>query len=301
MLEIYIKLLPVFAFFALGLILKYLKLINLKHGAFLLKFMFYVTLPILILIKLTQTHIGLDKIYLPLMNIGINLGCVLLMFLLTRRMQIERGRLGAMLVCSMVMNNLIMFPFILTVFGDQAFTDAVIFDVGNGIMTPTLTYAMAFMYGPERAKAKAILMNMLTLPALWALLIAAILNLNSIHLPVPVIDIFQPVGMLTGPLILIAMGIYFTPRIKNLQLITMTLLVRMVFGLMIGLAIANMFDLQGDTFIVVVLCSAAPIGFNALTFSLLAKLDMEFAASVVSISILTGMITVPLLMYFLQT
>jgi malate permease and related proteins len=301
MLEIYIKLLPVFAFFVLGVGLKTFKVANHAHGAFLLKFMFFVTLPVLILLKLTQTHIGLDKLYLPFMNIGINLACMLVMLLLTRFMQIERGTLGVMLVSSMIMNNVFIFPFILAVFTDQAFTDAVIFDIGNAVMTMTLTYVVAFRYGPDRAKLHSICMNVLKLPAIWALVVAVILNLNSIHLPGIAIDLLQPVSLLTGPLILIALGIYFTPRIKHKRLVAITVTVRMLFGLLIGLAISTIFGLQGETFMVVVLCSAAPIGFNALTYASLAKLDVGFAAGAVSTSILIAMIEIPLLMYLLQT
>ena len=70
--------------------------------------------------------------------------------------------------------------------------------------------------------------------------------------------------------------------------------------LIIGLCIAKSLGFQGTTFAVVALCSAAPVGFNALTFSSLAKLNTEFAASVLSISILIGVIYIPVLMYIFQ-
>ena len=70
--------------------------------------------------------------------------------------------------------------------------------------------------------------------------------------------------------------------------------------MVIGLFIAKSLGFQGTTFAVVALCSAAPVGFNALTFSSLAKLNTEFAASVLSISILIGVIYIPVLMYIFQ-
>ncbi len=299
MLEIYIKLLPVFAFFALGVILSQFKYASHEHGGFLLKLMFFVTLPILILVKLPPIEIGPDKIYLPLMNILINLGCMMVMIITTRFMQIERKTLGVMLVSSMIINNIFIFPFILTVLGDEAFADAIIFDIGNGLTTLTLTYVVAFSYGPNRARLRAILLNMIKLPVMWALLLALLLNFNSITLPESINYFLEPIGLLTSPLILIALGIYFTPRMKNLSLISLTIFIRMFFGLLIGISLATIFNLQGQTYAVVVLCSAAPIGFNALTYSSLAKLDMEFASSAVSMSILIGMITIPIMMSFM--
>jgi malate permease and related proteins len=301
MLEIYIKLLPVFGFFTLGIILNSFRLIPQRYGGSLLMFMFYITLPALILVKLTEFSIGLDKFYLPLLNIGINLSCMLVMLLLTWKMSIDRRTLGVMLVSSMILNNIITFPFILTVLGDQAFTEVIIFDIGNAFMTITLTYIVAFRFGPETTSFRKVLTNMLKLPAIWALILAIYLNLNFIYLPEKVISMLQPVGSLTSPLILISLGIYFTPKIKQFPMVATTVFVRMFVGFIVGLSLANVFELKGSTYMIVVLCSAAPIGFNAVTYAKLAKLDMEFATSAVSFSILIGMISSPILLYYLQS
>ncbi len=300
MLEIYIKLLPVFAYFFLGVLLKTLKLARDDHGALLLKVMFFFTLPILVLVKLTETQLSLGKAYLPLMNIGINFICLGVMMLLTRRLEIARTTLGVMLLGSMIMNNFFMFPFIITVLGDEAFVDAMIFDIGNAVTTMTLAYAIAFRYGPENLKLSNIVLNVVKLPVLWALVVAISLNLGEIRLPVPVLKILEPVGLLTMPFILVALGIYFSLKIRNLRLLLMTIGVRMLLGLLIGFSFVVLFDLQGVTAAVVILCGSAPIGFNSLTFSSLAKLDMNFASSVVSLSILIGLFSIPILLYLLQ-
>ena len=300
MLEIYIKLLPVFGFFVLGIMLNSFRLVPQRYGGNLLKFMFYITLPALVLVKLTEFSIGLDKFYLPLLNIGINLACMLVMILVTWKMSIDRRTLGVMLVSSMILNNLITLPFVLTVLGGQAFTEVIIFDIGNALMTITLTYVVAFQFGPETTSFRKVLINMVKLPAIWALVLAMYLNFNFIHLPSSLIKILEPLGSLTSPLILIALGIYFTPKMKQFPLVATTVFVRMFVGLIVGFSLANVFELEGSTYIIVILSSAAPIGFNAVTYATLAKLDMEFATSAVSFSILIGMISSPLLLYSLQ-
>jgi predicted permease len=60
-----------------------------------------------------------------------------------------------------------------------------------------------------------------------------------------------------------------------------------------------MLGLEGTTYAVIVLCCAAPIGFNALTYSSLARLDVDLSASAVSISILAGLAYIPVLMLVL--
>jgi hypothetical protein len=80
-------------------------------------------------------------------------------------------------------------------------------------------------------------------------------------------------------------------------MLSLTLAIRVGAGLCLGILIASLLGLQGLPFIVVTLCAAAPVGFNALTYASLAKLDTELASNAVSISILLGVIYIPLLMY----
>lgn len=300
MLEIYIKLLPVFAFFLFGVLLKYFQLAKENHGALLLKIMFFVTLPVLVLVKLTEATLTTDKITLPFINIAVNLLCLMVMFFLTRKSTLEDTKLGVMLLCSMVMNNFFLFLFILAVLGEAALVEAMIFDIGNAITTMTLAYAIAFLHGPEKLKTKNIVLNIFKLPALWALVIAISMNLNLIHFSVAMKGMLEPIGLLTNPLILISLGIYFSPRLIDIQPLVQTIGVRMVLGLILGIIFVYIFNLSGISAAIVVLCCSAPIGFNGLTFSALAKLDMELASSAVSASIFIGLFTIPLLLYFVQ-
>lgn len=105
---------------------------------------------------------------------------------------------------------------------------------------------------------------------------------------------------MTSPLILIALGVFFSPRFGRLGLIGLTLAVRMLAGLAVGWFAGRLLGLDGSTLAVVALCSAAPVGFNALTFASLAKLDTELAADILSLSIFLGVIYIPVLMYLFK-
>lgn len=56
------KLSPIFLFFALGIFLKRVKLADTENADFLLRLVFFVTLPALVLLRLSQTAITVDKI-----------------------------------------------------------------------------------------------------------------------------------------------------------------------------------------------------------------------------------------------
>lgn len=301
MLEIYINLLPVFAWFFLGVALRFFGWVDESHGAKLLKCMFFVTLPVMIFVKISEADLGWEKVYLPIINISINMVCLGLMLLLTRRLDIPRPVLGVVLVGSMITNNFFTFPFIYAVLGNEGLADAIIFDLGNAITGLTVAYIIAFKHGPEELKLKNILLNVGKLPAMWALGLAFVLNVKEIPIPANALLILEPFGLLTNPFILISLGIYFNMRMSHPGLTFLTVAVRMLMGFIVALFCVHLFDIEGMAAIVVILCGAAPIGFNALTYSSLAKLDMAFASSTVSTSILIGLFTIPFLLYILQS
>jgi len=70
-------------------------------------------------------------------------------------------------------------------------------------------------------------------------------------------------------------------------------------GLALGLALSWVFGLEGIVRDIVIICSSAPVGYNTLVLSSLENLDKDFAASLVSISLILGIIYVPLLMFVL--
>jgi hypothetical protein len=295
--EILTSLTPIFLYFGLGLLLRRTGFADGNHARFLLKFVFFVTLPCLVLLKVSTTVLTQEKLVLPFINIAINFGCMFVTLFVARFVHIDRRTLGSMLVSTMILNNVFMFPFILTAYGDAAFADAVLFDLGNGIMTAVFTYGLAFRYGPAEHSTRTLISKTLQSPLIWALLLAVVLSVTSTELPRLSRSFLAPLAEMTGPLILISLGVFFSPKMKNLQLVAVTIAIRVLLGMAMGIGLATLMGLSGTTFTVVALCAAAPVGFNALTFASLAKLDTELAANILSISIFLGVIYVPILMY----
>jgi malate permease and related proteins len=74
----------------------------------------------------------------------------------------------------------------------------------------------------------------------------------------------------------------------------------MGLGMFLGLLLIYLFGLDGITRYVVILATATPIGYNTLTFSSIEKLDTEFAAALISVSILISMIYIPAIVLILM-
>jgi hypothetical protein len=296
MLEVLSQLAPIFVFFAIGVLLRRLGLAQKSDGDFVLRLAFFVTLPLLILLTLGNTELTADKIWLPVANIVVNLLCLGAMLLATRPLDLDRPVLGAMAMSTMIVNNAFMFPFMLAVYGESGFADSVLFDFGNAIMVATVTYATAFRYSNEPYDRFSMLKRILKGPLFWGLAIGVALSVTDTSLPPGIVNVIDPVAQMTAPLILIALGIFFSLSLKQLRLVGLALFIRMGLGFVFGIGFATLVGLEGQTFVVVALSSGAPIGFTALTFASLAKLDTDLTTTAVSLSILAGLVYIPLLM-----
>jgi predicted permease len=300
MAEILFQLAPIFFYFLVGVLLKHFRLADKSHADFVLRLAFFVTLPLLILLTLPKAALSADKIMLPLANIAVNVLCLGAMLVATRSMQLTRAIRGAMAMNTMIVNNAFMFPFILAVYGESGFADAVLYDFGNAIMVATVTFSVAFRFSDVPHKPFAMLTRVSGSPLFWALGVGVVLSVTGIAIPDRIVAMVNPVAQMTAPLILIALGIFFSFTFSQFSLVGLSLFIRMGLGLVFGVAFAALVGIEGEAFIVVALCSAAPIGFMALTFTSMAKLDTALTASSVSLSILVGLVYTPLLMLVLR-
>jgi predicted permease len=292
------QLAPIFFFFLIGVILRRLGVARQSDGDFILRLAFFVSLPLLILLTLNSATLTVDKIWLPVANIVVNFLCLGAMLLATRPLKLSNPVTGAMAMNTMIVNNAFMFPFILAVYGENGFADSVLFDFGNAIMVATVTYATAFRYSHEPYDRYSMLKRIAKAPLFWSLIIGVGLSVSGRPLPQTLIDIVNPVAQMTAPLILIALGIFFSLTLKQLKLVGLALFIRMGLGFVFGIAFATLVGLEGTTFAVVALSSGAPIGFTALTFASMARLDTDLVTTAVSLSILIGLFYIPLLMLF---
>lgn len=296
---ILLQLLPVFVYFGIGMLARRAGIAEKAHGEFLLRLVFFVTLPLLILTAVPGIAFTWEKALLPGVNVGINLVCMGIALAVTRLRGYDRITTGTLLVNTGIVNNSFMFPFILAIYGQSGFADAILFDFGNAVMIATFVYALAFSYGGAQHGRWTMLVRIMKSPLVWSLFISVGLALTGIGLPAIVLTAITPLGQMTGPLILVALGIFFSLTLANLPLALLTASIRMGGGLLAGLTLATLLGLESTTFAVVVLCSAAPIGFNALTYCSLAKLDTDLSASAVSISLLAGLVYIPVLIVLL--
>lgn len=293
--NILVKVLPVISIFIVGYILRRINLFRKEDGDLFLKVVFYIAAPCFILLSVSKITLDWKLIFLPVIPIVNVIIVYFISMFFAKKFNFQAGTFGVFLVASMIMNTGFTLPFFIAVYGNDGLARISFFDMGTACIVYSFAYYIACKYGsnPRQVLVKKILVS----PPLWALLIAIFLNVS--HYSLPAVDFFQALGNLTSPLIMLALGIYFDFKfIKPAPLATI-LILRMGIGLLLGIIFVKLLNLEGLNKIVVLVGSSAPVGYNTVVFSSLEQLDKEFAVSVVSISILLGLITVPLLMYLL--
>ncbi len=98
---------------------------------------------------------------------------------------------------------------------------------------------------------------------------------------------------------IVALGVLFDARLLRDGRVLAALALRIGAGLLLGFCCVWLFDLEGLLRSVVLLGSAAPIGFSAVVIANREHLHRELAASAASISVLLALAYVPLALWLL--
>lgn len=300
MMEVILKILPVIFIAIIGFLLKKTKLLNQDHGDVFLKVVYFVALPALILTSIPTIELSFKFILLPISSAIIIILTYFVSSFIGKKLKLSKPSLGVFIIGSMIINNGFMIPFIIAAYGAEGLGRLLIFDISNGVLAYTWVYYIAYKHGSNHHDRKSMIKKFIFSPPIWALFIAIAMNLLNIKIPEMASSLFEILGEITIPLLMITLGLYFNPKIVNRIAVGSNILVRSFGGLLIGFLLAKLFKFEGLSFAIVILSASAPIGYNSLTFASLENLDKEYAASIVSFSVLTGLVLTPILIYLLS-
>ncbi|HPD64008.1 MAG TPA: AEC family transporter [Bacteroidia bacterium] len=298
MAEMLQNILPVYLIFFSGLILRWTHVLSQTDGERMLKFIFYFTLPALVLKTLSGIQLIPALFWLPFASAVIILLSGILAYYFSRLSGLSASKSGVLLTSSMIMNIGFTIPFVHAVWGEKGLGYLFMFDFSNGIMAYSVVYYIACRHGENAGNSGKIYKKVFTSPPIWALLIALTLNISNIQLPYALLSFLDFSGQMTIPLFLIALSLFFAPSFSDFRDLLTGISLRMGFGFLLGLLMIAILPLDPLAKIILITGASSPVGFNTLTFASLEKLDTRYAANLVSFSILLGMVLVPLLLLF---
>lgn len=296
--DIVMKLLPIFAGFAAAFALKQFGVVQARHGHFLLKFALFVTIPALIFVSVSKLGLTRNLILFPLLSAIILAITYVAVLWVSKRMHQPKATEGTFRVAPMTINSGFVMPFMLSIFGAEGATRVILFNAGFNPLLLLGVYGLAASYNHENKRRRDVLKRVLILPPLWALLAGLAVNVSGGQIPATIASVLQTIGNFSTVLLVAALGMLFTPRRVRLDKTLAIVGFRMGLGLLIGLGLVLLLGLEGiDRAAVLALCTA-PVGFNLLTFVSAEKLDHELAANAVSLSLVIGLILIPLILVF---
>jgi malate permease and related proteins len=293
--EIYLQFLPVFMLIFSGFALRKFGVVSKNDSSPILQVVFYFSLPALILANIPNTELNPDFVYLPLVPVLIGLVLFFLAKGVSSRLNLEPKTLGVFIISALIMNTAFAIPFSMAFLGKEGLAGLLIFDMGNALFIYGFAYFQACKYGNHSFDRSKALKRVLKSVPLWSVFIAVVMNLAGIRTEGVFLDFLSIAGALTIPLLLLSVGILFEPKLIRPSGMIWALIIRMGFGLLLGFVFIRFFGLSGVASYVVILATATPVGYNTLTFSSLEKLDTEFAAALISVSILISLVYIPLI------
>lgn len=293
------KLLPILGYFGAGLIAQRLNWLSPEKGSLLVRISFFYTLPALAFHSITHTHLSREIIYLPIAAVVVIAIVTAVAWLYTRTKPMSQRDKGTLILGSMSMNAAFAIPFVLLFFGSEAMAYAILFDLGNALVVFTACYFVAFHYGDNALPTKQVIVRIFKSPLLHIVSLAIACSLLEWRLPEPYAGAMLSFGSLTGPLLLLGMGVLFTPKAHHVKPASLIIGLRMFGGLAAMLLVMPLLDVEDHAIMAgMVMVAAAPMGMTSLSYGLISGLDTKLLASAISISILIGLFWVPLLAWF---
>lgn len=286
--------------FILGYLLKRAKLLRKEDGDLFLRLVFYIVIPSLYLISIPSIKLIPSLFLLPLLVPIVIFTTFIISWITAKMLGLQKTSFGVFLVSTMIMNTVFLFPFFFAAYGNTGLAHLSLVDAANALLVFSFIYFIAIKYGAGEANTKLFIQKVLLAPPIWAIIIGLVFNLTGFKLPLIAANFLQVIAGVLTPLVMLALGSYFSLKIVRIRHVIPALLIRFGFGLFIGFLFAALFHLEGLARIVVIVAGGAPIGYNTLTLSSLEKLDMEYAASIVSFSMLLGIVIVPFLLLVIK-
>jgi predicted permease len=296
-----INLAPLLGFFVVGIIFKSLKIFGKRDGLVLLRFVFYWFIPALTLQTVMKSEINSELIILPFAPLVPVIMCFLIVLLVLKFFpQPSNAVTGVLFVGSMAMNSGFVMPFINAAYGIEGLSKAILFDLGNLFLIYTFVFYIVVGYG-ENKNIHTIDMfkKFLGIPTIWAFFIGLAIAYYKPIIPIEVEDFLFYASAPTLPMIMMSLGLAFCPEKSYIPKAIKIIFIRMFCGLAIGLFLAQILPVCEISKRVIVICCASPCSFNTLIFSALEKLEENLAATVVSMSILLGIVMVPMIIMLL--
>ena len=305
--ELITKLFSVIFYFGIGYISKKGRILEENASDILIKFIVYISFPALVIYNVY--YLKFDKSFIYLLIIGwiIIIFSILLSFFIGKLLKFDRKTLATFIMMATFGNTSFLgFPFQMAILGEEALKYAVMFDQLASFLPVSILSPFILAYGRNRKVFKFNFGNLLKIvrfPPFIALNLAFLLKF--VYIPEFVLNTLKILGDTVIPLALFSVGfnLKFSHLFSRFKDVIIVIFIKMILvPLIVIFTLQYIFyfpaDLKFKAFIIEV---SMPPMVLASIFVIEAKLDKDLAISSVSLGILASFLTVPFIMFIIQT
>lgn len=288
------------ALVGLGALWRYFKPAHMEISAFrkaITDLVYYLLLPTLVLRVLWQAQMGLVSLQISAVASSSILVAILFSWFVCKSCRVENRIIGAAILAASFANvTYLGLPVLTAALGDWAASIVIQYDLFAA--TPllfTVGMWLAAHFGQNDSGVQP-LRQLAGIPALWAALVAVLLNLAEFPLPHILESILRQLGDAVVPIMLIAIGLSLEWRgiqRKALWLLFMVVTVQLILMPLFVWMLVGVFDFNREQQLALVLEAAMPSMLLGLVFCERFKLDTAFYAAAVTVSTLLSILSLP--------
>jgi predicted permease len=267
-------------------------------------FVYYLFLPALVLKVLWQAPLGIDSLRISFIAASSIIVWLTISRFVYRFLDTPRAATGALILAATFPNATYLgLPVLENTLGEWARSIAIQYDLFA--CTPlllTLGVLTAGNYGEIKTDRNPG-MALLKVPALWAAIIAIILNTSTITPPAWLQGLLELLASAVVPLMLVALGLSLELRSlkwRMIPVLTPVLVIQLIMMPMLALLLAYVSGLTDQYLVAVVLEAAMPCMVLGIVICDQFSLDTALFASAVTLSTVLSIITLPLWLLVLQ-
>ncbi len=279
---------PVFLIISIGYILKKKKKIDTAPFVDLLV---YITGPALIISSISRSTLNLPdflSIFAAAVSVILIQAAVVFMIFTLRKSK----KSGLYLPAIIGNTGYIGYPVALFAYGTLGLSSAIVYDMANSLFL--------FSVGIYLVHHKRDFKEMFRIPLLYAVVLGLCINILDLRIPEAIFTPLDMVGSITIPLALMVLGYRLASiKVSHVSKAVSVSLFRMIGGFIAGLLIVFLFSLEGVIRNIVILQASMPSAVMTMILTHKYKKDSELVASIVLITTLLSVVTIPLILLFL--
>jgi malate permease and related proteins len=282
------------AIIGLGFFLKKYNFITEKEGKTISKFLMHTTFPALMIVSTARVKLDSSLLLIPLFCIvfcSIMIAVAWIWFA-----KYPNDLRGILTMGAGGLNvGLFGFPIIEGLFGKEAMVYAVMFDIGNTIMTFGVVYPIGSYFSANHKglpEFGTLIKKIFRLPPVLGMVIGLLINVSHIEMPTLFFDFLDTIAKANKALVLLLMGIYLSFELNKKQMIAISkvLVIRYAVGILFVLGIYFSLSHESLLYAVLIICVMLPSGMTILPFSDELNYDSRIAGTLVNISLLISFV-----------